>query len=130
MRKQYHTRAVGADRHVWDIHRLVRIARTLTAHPVPLSEISELDELWWFQTEDDVPTPRAVAAHMALVEQADLQYPILLCSEGRLMDGMHRVVKAVLEGRETIQAIRFPSTPDPDYVNVDLNDLCYPDEDV
>ena len=46
------------------------------------------------------------------------------------MDGMHRVVKAVLEQRSFVLAIRFPTTPDPDYINVSADDLPYPDEDV
>ncbi len=130
MRKQYHTRQVGSARHTWDVHHLVRHAQTQRANLVPLSSISEVDEMWWFQTDDDLPTPRAIAAHMALVNEADLKYPILLCSEGRLMDGMHRVVKALLEGRETILAIRLTPTPEPHFVNVDTSTLPYPDEDV
>ena len=130
MRKQYHTRSVGNDKHTWDVHKLVRLAKTIKAVPVPLAEISELDELWWFQDETDIPTPRSLSEHMVLVEQTDLSYPIILCSEGRLMDGMHRVIKALLEGRETIEAVRLSPMPKPDYINVDPNELDYPDEDV
>jgi hypothetical protein len=43
---------------------------------------------------------------------------------------MHRVVKPVMENREHLQAIRFPATPAPDYRNVSLEDLPYPDEDI
>jgi hypothetical protein len=67
---------------------------------------------------------------MALVQQADLAYPVLLCAEGRLMDGMHRLVKALLEQRECVQAVRFPVTPKPDDINVAADDLPYPDEDL
>ena len=67
---------------------------------------------------------------MTLVRDADLAYPILLCAEGRLMDGMHRLVKALLEGRTEIQAIKFPVTPKSDYINVPEDELPYPDEAV
>lgn len=130
MRKQYHTRTVGNEQHTWDVHRLVRLAKELPTTVVPLSQIAETDEVWWYRDEDDVPTPRSIATHMALVEQTDLRFPILLCSDGRLMDGMHRVVKALLEGREMIDVVRFTSTPAPDHINVDAGTLTYADEDV
>ncbi len=44
------------------------------------------------------------------------------------MDGMHRVVKAILESRTHIPAVRFAKTPAPDFVNMRINDLPYPDE--
>ncbi len=130
LRKQYHFRNVGGDLYAWDIHRLIRLSASLAPIRVHLADIAELDENWWYETASEVPTPRALAAHMRLVQQADLGYPILLCAEGRLMDGMHRLVRAVMEKREYVQAIRFPETPPPDYVNVSPDDLPYPDEPV
>lgn len=130
MRRQYHTRTVKGERHTWDVHQLLRKAKGLRVEAVPLNEISELDELWWYQTSDDRPTPRSVADHMKLVRDTDLSYPILFCADGRLMDGMHRVVKALLGGREQIKAIRFPETPAPDYINVDPATLSYEEEDI
>jgi len=130
MRKQYHHRMVGADSHVWDVHKLVRAARALPVVDVPLTQIAELDENWWYQDPDAIPTPRSFADHLKLVDAADLKYPILLCANGRLMDGMHRVVKAVADGRDTIKAVRFDVTPPPDFINASLDDLPYPDKDV
>lgn len=128
LRKQYHFRTIEGDLYAWDIHRLIRLSKTLTATPVRVDQISELDENWWYENQSDLPTPRALAGHMALVQQADLTHPILLCADGRLMDGMHRLVKALLEKRSHIQAVRFPVTPTPDYTNVSADDLPYPDE--
>ena len=53
--------------------------------------------------------------HMKGVMDADLQYPIILDEDGYIMDGRHRVAKALLEGKETIKYVRFEETPDPDY---------------
>lgn len=130
MRKQYHSRLVGPDRHTWDVHRLARLAKGQVSVLVPLSDITELDELWWYQAKDDVPTPRSLVEHMVLVQETDLTHPIILCQDGRLMDGMHRVVKALLEGRDSIEAVKLIPTPAPDYVNVDVSTLGYADEDV
>ena len=34
------------------------------------------------------------------IEETDLEYPIILAADGRVMDGMHRVCKALLEGKD------------------------------
>ncbi|QRZ13300.1 GNAT family N-acetyltransferase [Paracoccus methylovorus] len=130
LRKQYHFRTIQGDLHAWDVHRLIRLSKHLTPKLVRLEDIAELDENWWYEGQENLPTPRALAAHMALVQQTDLAYPILLCADGRLMDGMHRLVKALLDDRTHIQAIRFPVTPEADYINVSADDLPYPDEEV
>lgn len=130
MRKQYHSRRDGEDTQVWDVHRLVRLAKTLPIERVPLTDIAELDENWWYPDPDQTPTPRSFVEHMILLQQTDLAYPVILCSEGRLMDGMHRVARALLEGCKDIKAQRFVVTPRPDFLNVRLDDLPYADEDV
>ena len=64
---------------------------------------------------------------MQLIQQADLTYPIILCSQGRLMDGMHRVGKAKILGKDTISAVQFEIDPQADFINVDENYLIYDD---
>ena len=41
------------------------------------------------------------------------------------MDGMHRVVKAYLQGQSTIKAVQFTKDPKPDYIDVDPKALPY-----
>ena len=53
---------------------------------------------------------------------------MILGSDGRVMDGMHRIARALLEERTTIRAVRFPTDPDPDVRNCHPDDLSY-DED-
>ncbi len=71
--------------------------------------------------------PRAVARHAQLIADTDLRYPIILSANGRVMDGMHRVCKALLENRLTISAVQFVHDPEPDYVDIDLALLPYDD---
>lgn len=66
-----------------------------------------------------------IVEHIRLIREADLSYPIILSSDGRIMDGMHRVMKAVLEEREGIRAVQFDEDPEPDYVNVPAAELPY-----
>ncbi len=130
MRKQYHSRRVGPDTHVWDVHKLIRASKHLEAVEIPVEDIAEIDENWWYQQPGSIPTPRSIAQHMMMVERTDLDHPVVLSADGRLMDGMHRVVRALIENRTHIRAVRFTKTPPADYKNVSLDDLPYPDEDV
>ena len=57
MRKQYPSRQIGADTYIWDVHKLVRSAQTLPVRNVPLDQISELDENWWYHERGAVPSP-------------------------------------------------------------------------
>ena len=63
--------------------------------------------------------------HLQLIQACDLAYPIILDAQGRLMDGMHRVCKAVMSGETQILAVQFTTDPEPDYVNCHPEDLPY-----
>lgn len=125
LRPQYHFREVGGRMFIWDVRKLLSIAEDLPILVIPLDDIGELNESYWFDTPPQPATCRAVADHMKLVTAADLNYPILLCSEGRVMDGMHRVVKAYIAGDETILARRLLITPPPDHIDVPADRLSY-----
>lgn len=125
MRKQYHLRKSGQGIQAWDVDNLIRLTAHLQAIELPLSEIRELDEPYWYDLEGDRPTCKSIAEHIRLVQCTDLSYPIIICPAGRVMDGMHRVVKAFVEGRKSLLAYRLPVMPTPDYVGVDPDDLPY-----
>ena len=125
MRKQYHFRPSDRGLVSWDVHRLVDLTRDCPRVIVPLDEIKELDEEYWLDENEERPTCRWVAEHMRLVEETDLEYPIILSSNGRIMDGMHRVVKALVQGLESIEAVRFTVDPEPDFVRRKASELPY-----
>lgn len=125
MRRQYHFRQVAEDTLIWDVHQLLKLSQNIQAQSVALTDIKELDEAYWFPHTH--PTTQQIIEHMELVNAADLSYPIIVCAEGRVMDGMHRVVKAKLQGLSEIQAVKFDITPEPDFINVDEDDLDYSD---
>lgn len=125
MRKQYHFRHSDEGLRAWDVDKLIRLTKGMKADEVLLSAIGELDEPYWYDAEGDTPTCRSITDHMRLVQAANLAYPIILCPEGRVMDGMHRVVKALLEGHDFVRAYRLPILPEPDYIGVHPDDLPY-----
>ena len=108
----------------WDVDRLVALTKDFPRLHVPLTSIRELDEPFWFGN-NDTPTCRAVVGHARLIEAADLRFPIILSSDGRVMDGMHRVGKAALLDRPTIEAVQFTNDPEPDYIGVHPDELPY-----
>ncbi len=121
MRKQYHFWPGNRGLDAWDVDRLIELSAALRVEEVALEDIPEIDSVYWFD-ESEVPTVRKVVEHFRLVREVDPSYPIILGPDNRVMDGMHRVARALLEGRNTIKAVRFGEAPEPDYRG------CLPDE--
>ncbi|HYK79401.1 MAG TPA: hypothetical protein VEU95_07220 [Micropepsaceae bacterium] len=124
MRKQYHFRPGPHGLQVWDVDRLLALARDLPVIQIRVSAIRELDEPYWFD-DGKIPTCRDVAEHARLMNEADLSFPIILSSSGRVMDGMHRAAKAAMQNLNSLPAKQFAQDPEPDFVGVDRDDLPY-----
>jgi hypothetical protein len=123
VRKQYYFRPSDCGLLAWDVDRLVRLSTSLPPKRVPLIAIREMDEPVF--GDEEQPTWRAMLEHVRLMDEADLSFPIILSSSGAVMDGMHRVAKAVRQGGEDISAVQFDHDPEPDYVGCRPNDLPY-----
>jgi hypothetical protein len=123
LRRQYYFLPSKGGVLAWDVHRLIESSKHLHRKSVPLSEIRELDEEWF--GADERPTWRAMLEHVRLMEEADLSFPIILSANGAVMDGMHRVAKAALEGRSAIVAVQFDEDPEPDHVGLGPDELPY-----
>jgi len=104
----------GDEEHFWHIETLWTAA---LAHPAVTVLI---DDLPW---RDDgclilgePPTWGAFAAHCARAMHADPAYPVIIGPGGDVMDGMHRIVRAIVEGKTHIEAVFLPETPPPDRI--------------
>ncbi|MBX9726314.1 MAG: hypothetical protein K2X09_03520, partial [Rickettsiales bacterium] len=113
MRKQYHFRPSLNGLLAWDIHRLITLSEHFPVIEVALRDIRELDEAYWSSDSSVLPTCRTIVEHVKLIEQADLQFPIILFSDGRVGDGMHRVCRALKDGAQIIKAVQFAEDPMP-----------------
>ena len=125
MRKQYHFWPGTAGLDAWDVDRLIEMSRDFPVEEVDLDSIGEVDSVYWFDDESHRPTVRAVVEHARLIGDVDMTYPIILGSDDRVMDGMHRIAKAILEGHTSIRAVRFTEHPEPDHHNCQPNELPY-----
>ena len=121
MRKQYHFWPGENGLDAWDVDRLIELSDGFPLKQVAIEAIWEVDTPYWSQPL----TVRDVADHVRLVQAVDPGYPIILGADGRVMDGMHRVCKALLENRSTVNAVQFTQDPEPDYVDADVEALPY-----
>ncbi|MEZ5410398.1 MAG: hypothetical protein R2761_20370 [Acidimicrobiales bacterium] len=129
MRKQYHfwpSEHGGLD--AWDVDRLIELSSGLPVVEMDVRSIAEIDTVYWFAGDLEVATVRRIVDHVRLILDVDRSYPIILGFDGRVMDGMHRVARAMLEGRPTISAVQFVTNPAPDFLNCRPSDLPYDDQ--
>lgn len=93
-------------RHSWSVPRLFELARSLPVMDVPL------DHLSLYYTYEKL-TLRDMVMHLRAVNDADLNQPIILDEDGELMDGRHRLMRAMLNGESSIKVVRFDENPAP-----------------
>jgi len=93
--------------------------RTLwaAAADLPVRKVA-LDDLPWHEDGcavlGDPPTWGALATHFRRAMDADLRCPIVLCPQGSIMDGMHRILRAHVEGIPTLPTVQLTEYPPPD----------------
>lgn len=91
---------------LWDM------AAGLPCKKVRVSELNALDEVRWFSERmNKLPTCRAVAEHARDIYEADFRFPIILSPSGVVLDEMHRLCKAFLEGMKEIDAVQLLTMP-------------------
>ncbi len=72
-----------------------------------------------------MPTCRSIAIPSKLIHETELRHPIILSQDGGVMDGMHRVCKALNGGLDSIRAVQFDVDPEPDFIGVEPDKLPY-----
>ena len=127
MRKQYNVWPGERGLDAWDVDRLIELTKNFPVTVVALDAIPDVDTDYWFRYGPVLPTVRRIVDHVRLIREVDMSHPVILGADGRLMDGMHRVARALLDGETTIRAVQFEVDPEPDYRDCRLEDLPYPD---
>lgn len=92
--------------HNWSVARLIELSKDFKVMEIPL------DHLNLYNSYSSLNL-REMVMHMKAVNEADLKYPIILDEDGELMDGRHRIMKAILNNVPTIKAVRFDTNPKP-----------------
>jgi hypothetical protein len=92
-------------KNMWSVQRLISLTKDFPVMEVPL------DHLNIYHTYK--VSLREMAMHIQAINASDLSFPIILDEDGEIMDGRHRVMKALLMGEKTIKAVRFDENPSP-----------------
>jgi len=106
---------VALGERAWHIETVWRAALDLPVEEVAIDVIREIDEDCWFGGRP--ATVRDVVSHARRIVDADLSLPVILASDGQVLDGMHRIAKAVLCGQVSVTAQRLATDPDPDWLS-------------
>jgi len=93
-------------KNMWSVQRLIDLTKDFPVMEIPL------DHLNIYNTYEKL-TLREMAMHIRVINNADLSFPIILDEDGEIMDGRHRIIKALLSGEKTIKAVRFDENPYP-----------------
>jgi hypothetical protein len=112
---QQHHQYINGKKLIWNVSRLIELAKDLPVRDVPISSITDFDAACWFNS-DEKPTCRAVTEHAKRIMAVDLSYPIILSQAGNVMDGLHRVARAFLDGNAYVKAVQFTIDPEPDQI--------------
>jgi len=105
-----HTQRYGHGKGQYVIGNLISRAKDLEIKEMPINHLNFSD-----LALDAGDTLRQFVRQMKAVLEADLKFPIILDEDGYVMDGRHRIAKALLEEKESIKFVRFEKTPMPDY---------------
>lgn len=93
-------------KHSWSVARLFTLSKDLPVMNIPLEHLNI------YHIYGNLSL-RQMVEHMKSVQSADLDYPIILDEDGEVMDGRHRIMKALLDGEKKIKAVRFEVNPEP-----------------
>jgi len=124
MRKQYHLKKTENGFNAWDVDLLIEKTRNFEIIQVSVNDVIQNNENHWYQSTEN-PSVSAILKHMKLVNKSKLDFPIIIDSNGIVMDGMHRVGKAYLQNLHYINAVKFSVIPVPDFIDINPDDLSY-----
>jgi len=98
----------------WRVTTLIHKSKDLEPFDLPLCCINLATQVW-----GENVSVKSFARHFKRMEATGSDYPVILDDDGFIMDGWHRVAKALAQGKATIKAVRFAETPEPDYYKGD-----------
>lgn len=104
---------------VFKSESLHKAAETLPITTYHIDREAVLEELMMWQMKNF----RDFLAHFRRVMEADLSTPLIVRSDGYVMDGWHRIIKAVHVGVGELPKKQFINDPEPDeYLNLNISE--------
>ena len=98
---------------VWRVSRLWELASGVETIERSMDDF-DLNTLLWPDHHRGM-TVATFMHHCRRCRNVDVSFPIILSSDGIIMDGMHRLVALGIERAEFVPTIQFEEDPEPDY---------------
>lgn len=93
---------------LYSVARLVEMCKDEPVFDAPLQAFDLSAPIWQDYSIFDL------AFHVKAVNEADLDFPIILDWNGSIADGRHRIIKALTLGHSTIKCVRMYWKPEAD----------------
>jgi hypothetical protein len=91
----------------YQVTDLIELAKNIDPFDMPIAGIDIGVQVWGYM---DI---KGFCYHVLRMNKADHSFPVILDDTGYICDGWHRLAKAIIEGKETIKAIRLTVMPEP-----------------
>ena len=105
---EYDSEKCSINDDVWYVETLIKHASDLPVFDLDLSSL-DLDVMPW-----ELKSIFHYIDHFMQTNNCSLEYPVIMSPSGWVMNGWHRISKALIEGRQTVKAVRFKKLPTPD----------------
>lgn len=86
---------------MYSVAKLIDDTKHLKPFKVPVASLGLSSKIWAGCNIFDL------AFHCKAVNEADLSKPIILDWNGEIADGRHRLIKAIIKGKKTINVVRI-----------------------
>lgn len=110
---EYSKQCYKINNKIWYVSRLIELAKSMPVKEVSIEDIRAV-KLNLPLLKDHGVTHLEIAYHMKVALEADMNFPIILGEHGNIMDGHHRVIKALALGIPIVKVVQFTTDPEPD----------------
>ena len=114
MNSQEHSRMIDGVWYIWKVSQLWELSKHLPIFQFNVSTYN-LDIVRWF-AEGEQPTAKSILQHCKRINEADLSCSLIFAPDGCLMDGLHRICKAMINNVSYLPAVQFTSMPEPNLI--------------
>lgn len=100
----------------WYVIKLIELTKDHDVYDLDLNSV-DLSILPW-----ECTSILHFVQHMIDMENTSFEYPVIVSPSGWILNGWHRVLKGIIEGKRTIKAVRIFKMPPRDGVEEKDND--------
>jgi len=100
------------NKNFWYIDNLIKITKNLPIKTMKVDKKflnKKIKESWTLNTFFDLKI------HIEKINKANLKYPIIIDSKNNIIDGKHRIMKAILQNKKIIKFVRINKMPPADF---------------